>query len=41
MTPPQIILFLQPKLVLSLMEVHVHQGQPLRLVGTTQSPLLP
>ena len=38
-TPHQITLFHLPKQELSLTGVHVHQGQPLRLVGTTQSPL--
>ena len=33
--------FSSTKAELSLMEVHVHQGQPLPLVGTTQSPFLP
>ena len=37
--PHQITLFHQPKQELSPMEIHVHQGQPLPLVGTTQSPL--
>ena len=41
LTSHQISLFHQPKQELSPMGVLVHQGQPLRLVGTTQSLFLP